>query len=372
MFEFKDDKLGKVKVVNVTEARGSIASIMGDKDANYVITKNNRPIRVVIDYDFFRQVNSSARSQKPADVKGQYAKDPVKGLLQSKTEELKKQMEAAQQRRPDLFPPASYFQLPELMDEPSPVETPASPPLAEEGQVAEELTVTAEAIQIVEEAQPPEVVREEEIPAPLREGTTVSHETELQGESAPPKDTIEEIAQALRTPPPRGDYFDSYRKLYETPRYEPLFQSNHTMTGHTAINPPVPVSQTMASHTVANHTVANHSEAKHSVASRNGINSTASNPVGIRESARRISSLRGNRPTEMGRQSQPAEPAPKGGTEPVQPRQGVPPRSGPSLGLGPAEAARSTEPGGSLPSIQDLLSELGKISLSGEEEQKAS
>lgn len=50
MFEFFDDRLGRIKVVNVTEARASMASIMNDKDFTYIITKNNRPVRVVINY----------------------------------------------------------------------------------------------------------------------------------------------------------------------------------------------------------------------------------------------------------------------------------------------------------------------------------
>lgn len=51
MFEFHDSKLGKVKVVNVTEARSTMASIMNDRSASYVITRNNRPIRVILNYD---------------------------------------------------------------------------------------------------------------------------------------------------------------------------------------------------------------------------------------------------------------------------------------------------------------------------------
>ena len=238
MFEFQDDKLGKVKVINVTEARASIASIMGDKDSNYVITKNNRPIRVIVNYDFFRQVNFSSRSQKPADTKGQYPKDPVKGLLQSKTEELKKQMEAAQQRRPDLFPPTSYFNPSDLLiDEPSekqwakPVQ-PAQP--AELAQPVEPV----EPAQDVECGKLPYSTKEstdylvEEIPEPPSEETitqgSTTQGTDVEYGNLPysTKEGTEKIAQAPRTPPPRGDYFDSYRKLYETPRYQPLFQTS--------------------------------------------------------------------------------------------------------------------------------------------------
>ena len=47
MFEFEDSKLGRVKVVNITEARSAIAAIMKDKEFNYVIMKNNKPVNYV-------------------------------------------------------------------------------------------------------------------------------------------------------------------------------------------------------------------------------------------------------------------------------------------------------------------------------------
>lgn len=297
MFEFKDDKLGKVKVVNVTEARGSIASIMGDKESNYVITKNNRPVRVVVDYDFFRQVNSSSRSQKPAE-----SKDPVKGLLQSKTEELKKQMEAAQKRRPDLFP--SYFQFPDQVEEPPPAEAPIIPSPIEERPVAEEVAVEAEAPQLIDEAQPPDVVQEEVAEFPsgqvVPEGI-VSQETA-------PQETVPE--PEVRTPPPRSDYFDSYRKLYETPRYEPLFQSGHSVAGQ------IGTSNNGTSHSEASRGAASHSVASHSVVKP--ISSEQRQPVST------------------------------------------------------ITTAEIVERKSDLPSIQDLLSEIEKISLSDEEELKAS
>lgn len=56
MFEYVDDKLGKVKLINVTEARANFAKLLSDSDTYYVITKNNKPQRVVISYDEFREI----------------------------------------------------------------------------------------------------------------------------------------------------------------------------------------------------------------------------------------------------------------------------------------------------------------------------
>lgn len=63
MFEFRDSKLGKVKVVNITEARQNMASIMNDDEFNYIITKNNKPIRVVINYQEYKEVKAFQRDQ---------------------------------------------------------------------------------------------------------------------------------------------------------------------------------------------------------------------------------------------------------------------------------------------------------------------
>ena len=67
MFEFEDSKLGRVKILNVTEARSSIASIMNDMEFNYIITKNNKPIRVIINYDSYKKTKDQALRLSPID-----------------------------------------------------------------------------------------------------------------------------------------------------------------------------------------------------------------------------------------------------------------------------------------------------------------
>lgn len=41
---------GKVKIINVTEARANFATVLSDGASSYVITKNNKPQRVIINY----------------------------------------------------------------------------------------------------------------------------------------------------------------------------------------------------------------------------------------------------------------------------------------------------------------------------------
>lgn len=101
MFELDDSKFGKVKVVNITEARSSMAAMMNDNEASYVILKNNRPIRVVVSYDFFKRAQSPTQNSTQATVnpsnevagspkvKVQEPKDHLKGLIKSRERDIK-------------------------------------------------------------------------------------------------------------------------------------------------------------------------------------------------------------------------------------------------------------------------------------------
>lgn len=54
IFMSKDSKQDeKIKYINVTEARARFATIVGDKTSFYVITKNSKPKRVIVNYDDF-------------------------------------------------------------------------------------------------------------------------------------------------------------------------------------------------------------------------------------------------------------------------------------------------------------------------------
>ena len=87
MFEIDDPKLGKIKFINITEARAQIAAITQDKECSYVLTKNNKPIRVIVNYDLFHQWQQqevSRTDSKPFD------KSILQGLLEGREQDLKK------------------------------------------------------------------------------------------------------------------------------------------------------------------------------------------------------------------------------------------------------------------------------------------
>lgn len=55
MLEFTNKAKNRIKVINVTEARGNFATILSDTESSYVITKNNKPQRVIVNYDDFKR-----------------------------------------------------------------------------------------------------------------------------------------------------------------------------------------------------------------------------------------------------------------------------------------------------------------------------
>jgi len=89
MFEFEDSKLGPVKIINVTEARSNIAAIMMDKEFNYIITKNNKPIRVIINYEAYRKVNTPKIASRQVQTPLKEENTLVKGLIEKREKDLK-------------------------------------------------------------------------------------------------------------------------------------------------------------------------------------------------------------------------------------------------------------------------------------------
>lgn len=94
MFEFEDAKLGKVKVVNVTEARSSMAAIMNDRGTSYVITRNNRPIRVILSYDKVGSLSAVDLSKRVLEA------TPYQALVERKTAEPPGRSDVSQKRTP--------------------------------------------------------------------------------------------------------------------------------------------------------------------------------------------------------------------------------------------------------------------------------
>lgn len=59
MFEVLSKTGTKVKIINVTEARANFATVLSDRLASYVITKNNKPQRVIISYEEFEHLQNA-------------------------------------------------------------------------------------------------------------------------------------------------------------------------------------------------------------------------------------------------------------------------------------------------------------------------
>lgn len=208
MFEFKDEKLGNVKVVNVTEARASIATMMSDREFNYVITKNNKPIRVVVNFETFKQgqMGSQSRSQKTE------AKSSLQGLIQSQEKELKRQVLQTTEAKEEALPKAvgDHEALPKsLPTEPKPSEP----------EVAEELNYFHPQDQ---KSSSEETILEDQENISSSESGPVLDVSEK--EVAPEAD--KEAAEAAPLEPEDENYFNRYKKLYETaPRHENLYQN---------------------------------------------------------------------------------------------------------------------------------------------------
>lgn len=99
MIEYTDKVFGKIKVLNVTEARANFANVLGDSDSHYIITKNNKPLRVIInhaEYETLRRVGEAAGNQGLTTHEG----SPVDHLVEAFTREAAKDavlMEKAQE-----------------------------------------------------------------------------------------------------------------------------------------------------------------------------------------------------------------------------------------------------------------------------------
>ncbi len=198
MFEFIDEKLGRVKVINITEARASMAMIMNDKEFNYVITKNNRPVRVIINYDTYKK--SQLMTNYLKGIKGGELKDPLKGLLKQKEKDLKKQVAETPVKKEVVSLETAPVEIDKKLEEPT------QKPSTQESATQESATQ--------ESATRESATREPATEEPL------------------PQEPAPFVVEPL-TPPPSSDYFNRFRKLYEAPRYEaktPPLSANQVTT----------------------------------------------------------------------------------------------------------------------------------------------
>jgi|ERR687892_247671 prevent-host-death family protein len=73
MFEIHDERLGRLKIFNVTEARANFAEVLKEDEAKVVVTRHGRPTKIMIRYDEYlalmaaaQHLNAAMPDEKPA------------------------------------------------------------------------------------------------------------------------------------------------------------------------------------------------------------------------------------------------------------------------------------------------------------------
>jgi prevent-host-death family protein len=228
MFEFNIKTDGKVKIINVTEARGNFASILSDTKAQYIITKNNRPQRVIINFEDFKKLqnffneataNLAAPRQNqtdfaPAETTSQRS---LKGLLAERIE-LSKKSQDTQAAAPE---PQENFSLEKI-----------KPFAPEERRLKDEFASTskaeddyfssdeAESLEEIERIlpEPPRFERSvarQAAPEPMAPKTESAQKpVEPILEKLPP--IVDSKPEVQTRTPEEEEYFKRYRKLYES------------------------------------------------------------------------------------------------------------------------------------------------------------
>ncbi|MCE9626147.1 MAG: type II toxin-antitoxin system Phd/YefM family antitoxin [Deltaproteobacteria bacterium] len=65
MFEIHDERLGRLKIFNVTEARANFAEVLKEDEAKVVVTRHGRPTKIMIRYDEYLSLMGAAAQHLP-------------------------------------------------------------------------------------------------------------------------------------------------------------------------------------------------------------------------------------------------------------------------------------------------------------------
>lgn len=237
MLEYKDDKLGIIKVLNVTEARSHFASMLGDRNSRYIITKNNKPLRAIIDYaeyeylkntfgDQLPQRSQIAETEYPSHVEGDDATEQEKKSKKSKS------------RVPGILEShiALSFSTPDKRHRTQPKEEAGTWPIAQPGPTTTFGETPAPEKKIIQEneddyfsaSSAESDIEQHILPAIEDSVAETKPEKDLAPAIAPkPEPTEQRIERKAERPATRSsepkkesgeeeEYFRKYRKLYET------------------------------------------------------------------------------------------------------------------------------------------------------------
>ena len=67
MFEIHDERLGRLKIFNVTEARANFAEVLKEDGAKVVVTRHGRPTKILIRYDEYLSLMGAAAQNLPTE-----------------------------------------------------------------------------------------------------------------------------------------------------------------------------------------------------------------------------------------------------------------------------------------------------------------
>lgn len=262
MFEYKDDKLGTIKVLNVTEARANFATVLGDAQAHYIITKNNKPLRVIIDYKEYeilkQRLKEGAIVAEPTQrveqenieiKKRKRSKSRVKGLLENsmphtkESEEIEQKVRVGQKedyrKQAAAQAVSSFEQAPESPVKKSPQPVVERQPIQTEPVVKkqaapviekeeDEVSIQAEALLGGEEGdyfQTDDLDSDEDLLITPDEATVKRADDRAKtkaNEILRQEDGItEEVPKKENMSPEEEEYFKKYKKLYETLGVQP-------------------------------------------------------------------------------------------------------------------------------------------------------
>lgn len=244
MLEYQDKKFGKVKLVTVTEARANFATLLQDKDTHYIITKNNKPIRVIVNYQAFEDLHKRA-SNPPVEKK---TFEHLSGLLEERSEELKSRPEVKKENLPpsdelldhgieiDKSAAPGEINLPPKL--PSKVPPKAQDVFIEDDIEGNILDVFQSGMEVSQQNDEKEENTISEVSESMSDEETsqnyfesgdddeafiLHHPEHVEEIAAPPKETPVVIKVETIFPPEeemtpeQRDYFQKYRKLYENP-----------------------------------------------------------------------------------------------------------------------------------------------------------
>lgn len=220
MFELDDSKLGKVKLVSVTEARQHISTIMQDFGVHYVITKNSKPVRMIVDYDAFKQTKPSelpeTEKQAPAleamprafeAPKAQKVVVAKPKTFEPESDEPKPVLKTKKIKFPDIF---HSHPEPRTTTEPESTETDLAQPETTVENIENRLHSTEQTNQ----------VWETEKTIPDNENWIIESDNETTTRDF--KDEETQPLEEMSFNPEKEAYFKRFRKLYE-----PLSKARH-------------------------------------------------------------------------------------------------------------------------------------------------